>query len=196
MKKLPLVVVVAMCVSACGGKDDSPTAPPPAFVGLTGTVTATNVGGISGATVRILDGPNAGVSTTTNTTGGYAFTNLASGNANLSATASIYDQVILGVFINGTNTLNFTFATPACQRNNTAMIQFGNRSATASHDIIWDGALIFTLKPGETSSFITTAAGVPHTLRFRVSGTSRLACNDSSPVLTQCDREGTSCSGS
>lgn len=188
MCRLPLALALAVLVSACGKDEPSPTTPPPTLVGLTGTVAATTAGPVASATVKILDGANAGTTTTTNSTGQYTFTNLIRGNANLSATATIYDEVILGVFIDGTNTLNFTFPVPACQTNNTGSIRFGNRSTTAAHDILLNGAFFQTLVPGQTSEPVSLAAGVPHTLRFRVHGSATLACRDSSPVLTQCER--------
>lgn len=195
-RRLALALLV-ISLAACSDNDSTPTNPgPPPLVGLTGTVTATNAGTIAGATIRILDGANVGQSTTTNSTGQYTFANLTQGNANLSANATIYDQVILGVNINGTNTLNFIFPVPACQTNNTGSIRFGNRSSRATYDIIWDGGFLFTLAPGQTSDPIVSAAGVAHTLRFRVTGSNTLACADSRPVLNQCERgDVISCSG-
>ena len=75
---------------------------------LTGTVTGNDAGRLSGATVSILDGANAGRSVTTNGSGEYRFENLTQGNANLSAAANGYSEARGGIFVNGTNTLNFT----------------------------------------------------------------------------------------
>lgn len=77
-------------------------------VSLTGVVTVSGAGTrVSGATIRILDGANSGRTATTNANGEYRFDGLTSGNANLSANASGYSESRAGIFINGTNTLNF-----------------------------------------------------------------------------------------
>jgi hypothetical protein len=75
---------------------------------LTGTVTSNEIGRLEGATLDILDGPNAGRSTRTNISGDYRFEGLTQGNGNLRATADGHAEARAGVFINGTNTLNFT----------------------------------------------------------------------------------------
>jgi hypothetical protein len=77
-------------------------------VSLTGQVQGAGTGPIVGATVTILDGPDAGKSMITGDGGQYRFDNLTRSNANVSATASNYLEVRNGTFINGTNTLNFT----------------------------------------------------------------------------------------
>ncbi len=89
----------------------TPTPQPPPTVSLTGVVRAENGSVLVGATVRILDGANAGRSTRTGNSGGYRFDGLTSENANLSAVASRYDESRSGLFIDGTNTLNFTLRT-------------------------------------------------------------------------------------
>jgi hypothetical protein len=89
-------------------------------VSLTGTVTdlATNAG-LSGATVLILDGANAGRAATTGSAGEYRFDALQSGNANLSAIAPGFIESRAGaLLINGTNVLSFSlyprvFSAPA-----------------------------------------------------------------------------------
>jgi hypothetical protein len=78
-------------------------------VSLTGRVTdlATN-GGLSGATVLILDGANAGRTETSDSAGDYRFDALQIDDANLSANAAGYVESRAGVIlINGTSVLNF-----------------------------------------------------------------------------------------
>ena len=123
-------LAIALCVLLCGcGSESSPTvgpsptpnpapspsptpAPAPTSVALTGTVTVTNTSvRLDGATIRILDGPNAGRTATTSGGGTYRFDGLTPGNANLSATAATWDESRAGVFIDGTNTLSFTIRT-------------------------------------------------------------------------------------
>ena len=120
-----LVAVLVVAAVACGGGGSSPTTPSPApsptptptpaptptTVSLTGVVTAQSGSRLLGATVTILDGANAGRSAKTNYSGDYRFDRLVSDNANLAAVASSYEEFRSGVFINGTNTLNFTLRT-------------------------------------------------------------------------------------
>jgi hypothetical protein len=77
-------------------------------VPLTGTVSGSDVGRLGDATVTFLDGVNVGRSATTNSNGEYRFESVTEGNANLAASASGYGEERRGVFVNGTNTLNFT----------------------------------------------------------------------------------------
>jgi hypothetical protein len=63
---------------------------------------------VGGATITILDGPNAEQITTSSSSGAYRFDILTAGNVNLSASASGYQTCRSGVYINGANGLNFT----------------------------------------------------------------------------------------
>jgi hypothetical protein len=63
--------------------------------------------GVSGAIVQFLDGPNAGQSTTTSSSGSYSFSGIQAGNANLSARANGYSEDRRGVTIAGGTQLNF-----------------------------------------------------------------------------------------
>jgi hypothetical protein len=74
-----------------------------------------------------------------------------------------------------------------CERNNTATVQFENRSASnTTYDVVWDGSKLTTLAPGTKSSTYTVSAGTTHTLAFKITNTSRMACSQSSPNLAQC----------
>lgn len=189
MKRLTVVFMLSVAVSACDLSSSTPApAPMRTLVGLKGTVSATGVGPVDRATIEILDGPNAGQTTTSNSAGAYAFAGLTPGNANLSANAGIYDELRSGVNINGVNTLDFVFPVPSCRANNTATVTFGNRSASTTQDVIWDGLYVATLAPGQTSYPFTETAGVQHTLTFLVAGTSKVACSPSALILTQCEK--------
>jgi len=103
-------------VSACGSS--SPTAPstptptPPAAstFSLTGTVSSTTGGGIAGATVRILDGANAGKSTTTAAGGAYSFTGLAVAGQTVNASATYYTATSKGVSTTSNQNVDFQLA--------------------------------------------------------------------------------------
>jgi hypothetical protein len=200
MKRSLAAVVVASCLPACSGSSSpaAPAPPPaPAMVRLTGTVSFPSGAAIAETTITVLDGPNAGRTAATNRTGDYVLDGLTPGNANLSANATIYDEVRLGVFVNGSNTLNFTFSIPSCQTNNTATVSFGNRSAIAQ-DVYWDYFLLFTLTPGQTSDPVTLAAGVAHRLQFMIAYVDdfdAIACNGSTETLSPCERRTVTCAG-
>jgi hypothetical protein len=102
------ILFALFALSSCG-TSRIPTAP--STVSLIGTVTAQNGTKLSGATVRIGDGLNAGKSATTNNDGEYRFDDLAVSNGNVSAVADGYDSAITSSYIDGTKPLNFTLRT-------------------------------------------------------------------------------------
>ena len=127
MRLAMVMLVLALSAIGCGDDDSStptsptpapapaptptPTPPPaPTTAALGGTVSNTNGQRIGGARILVLDGPNAGQSVEANGNGEYRFASLTISNANLSANASGYLEDRRGVFIDGTNTLNFTLA--------------------------------------------------------------------------------------
>jgi hypothetical protein len=111
-----LAAVAILSTIGCGG--DSPTAPtpppptPPAPVTftLTGTVTSTSGTPINGATVRIVDGVNAGRSTTTAGGGTYSLANLTASGFSVSVTAPNYIGTGDGVTLTSNQTVNFRLA--------------------------------------------------------------------------------------
>lgn len=183
-------LVALLIASACGKESavaPTPT-PPPAPTTLSGSVTVTGGARVPNATVKIFDGVNAGKSTLTNASGDFLIEGLTPGNANVTANATIYDEVVIGGLLNGPTVMNFVFPIPACQTQNTGSIAFGNRSATATQRIVWDGGTYATLAPGATSAPLTASAGIAHLLQFVNVGNNTLACSNSSPVLIQCER--------
>ena len=112
-----LVMVVGVCVTGCRffdtqtgpSPDQNPTPP----VSLSGVVRATGGSApVKGATVQILDGANKGLVRTTDVKGAYKFDNIAAGNANVSATAPQFPEVIAGVHIDPGSTLDFSLEPP------------------------------------------------------------------------------------
>lgn len=104
-----------------------PPTPEPTLVSLTGMVRSNTGNPLNGAMVTILDGVNAGRTTTADTNGKYKFDDLTVGNGNLSAVAVGYQEARAGVHINGTNTLDLILE-PA----NYAGTWVGNGTGTAS----------------------------------------------------------------
>jgi hypothetical protein len=79
MKRLALLGLLVVSLSACGGDDASltlPSATLPSAFALSGTVFGYD-GGLPGVSVTILDGIHAGQTRTTDDAGKYSFTDLA-----------------------------------------------------------------------------------------------------------------------
>lgn len=92
--------------SAYSNMAEAITSPLP-VVSLTGTVRSKAGTPVSAATVKVLDGVNAGKTTTANTAGQYKFDGLTVGNGNLSAVGVGFQEARAGVYINGSNRLDF-----------------------------------------------------------------------------------------
>jgi hypothetical protein len=159
MKRLACVVITILC-AACGSSSttapssttSTPPVTTPSTFTLSGTVTSTTGAGISGATVRIVDGANAGKSTTTSASGAYSFTGLAVAGQTVSASATNFNSVSKGVSTTSNQTLDFQLApTPifsASGSGNTvldipdAVLRMritGSYTANSSNFVIWIG---------------------------------------------------------
>lgn len=116
MKRSLLLVVISATIG-CGGSS-SPTAPSPSptptptptTFTLSGTVTSTTGAAISGATVRIEDGPDAGKSATTNASGNYSLASLRQAGFTVRASATNYHPDSKGVTLTSNLTLGFQLA--------------------------------------------------------------------------------------
>jgi hypothetical protein len=78
---------------------------------LNGVVSAQSGAKLLDATVTILDSPNAFRNAKTNFSGDYRFDGLVPANANLSVTKNGYEERRGGLFIDGTNTMDFILRT-------------------------------------------------------------------------------------
>lgn len=107
------------------------------------------------------------------------------------ATVALLSSVVLVSGCAG-KTATPTAPTPtpvaACVTNNSADVTFENRFSSTTIDVVWDGSKLSLspLAPGAKSTAITVAAGVTHTLLFRITNSATPACTQSSPVLAQC----------
>jgi len=130
--KRTLVTVLAIVAISCS--DGTPTSPSPggATAGprqtllpemvapLNGAVFSTTGAPVAGATVRVLDGLNAGTTVTSDANGQYRFERLPRADTNLSATAVNYIEDRRGVHVNGSDMLNFALEpTPLFTRSGT-----------------------------------------------------------------------------
>jgi hypothetical protein len=84
------------------------------------------------------------------------------------------------------------WGTPLCEINDTAEVNFRNDSTTITMEVVWDGAVIATLDPGETSDDFTQNVG-NHTSVFRNANTHENVCAIASPNLAQCTVHTYSC---
>jgi hypothetical protein len=75
---------------------------------------------------------------------------------------------------------------PACQTNGTGLVVFENLSATnSSYDVIWDGATVATIGPGQNSRTFLYPAG-QHMLTYKVTNSSTIACATATTTLAAC----------
>jgi len=101
----------AAALTSCGDNNEStapPTSPSASTYTMSGTVSSASGGVISGATVQVLDGANAGKSATTSSTGSYSITGLTPGGFTVRASASGYSPLSRGVTMTSDSTQNFT----------------------------------------------------------------------------------------
>ncbi len=111
-----LIVLVALFAVGCGSSSTAPTAPPvvtppvASTFTLSGTVTSTTGSPVSGATVRVVDGANAGKSTTTASSGAYTLSGLVVAGQTVNASASFYTAASKGVSTTSNQTVDFQLA--------------------------------------------------------------------------------------
>lgn len=197
-RQLLIVVSLGVLVSSCGSS--TPSAPTPPAVTLTGVTVAGNASFTDrGQTSQLTAAANFsnGMIQDQTLAAAWASSNVAAATVSTTGVVTAVGTgtaTITATFQNvqGTRAINVSVL---CQINNTATLTIGNRSATASQAIVWDGVNIFTLTPGQTAAPITVAAGVAHSLVFRVANTATNACNASAPVLAQCANSTITCSG-
>jgi len=123
LRKISAGVVAgsAAALASCGGDDNNgggsstPTGPTTSTYTLSGTVSSSSGGVVSGATVQIQDGTNAGKSATTSSAGSYSITGLTAGGFTVRVSATGYSPVTRGVTVTGNSTENFTLSVEAQQ---------------------------------------------------------------------------------
>lgn len=81
---------------------------------------------------------------------------------------------------------------PLCEVNDTAEVNFRNDSNNITMEVVWDGAVLATLDPGETSDDFTQNVG-DHTCVFRNANTHENVCAMGYPNLAQCTVHTYSC---
>lgn len=120
---LRLFAVLALIVTAAACSKDSPTqpstttppvttpAPQPTLYNITGTVSSAGGGAIAGATVRVADGPNAGLTATSDGSGRYTLSGLTFAGFSVEVSAPGYVSTSRGGILQSgvtQSTANFT----------------------------------------------------------------------------------------
>jgi len=83
---------------------------------------------------------------------------------------------------------------PGCQTGNTATVYFESRSVSnRTYDILLDGSQVAAVGPAQNSNLFVVAAGVQHTVLFRLSNTGIAACAELTPVFAQCANQIVGC---
>lgn len=94
-----------------------PPPAPPSVVTLSGRVTSTSEAPVSGATLAVSDGANAGRTTTSDQIGNYQFTALQSGGLSLRISANGFNTATVSIDLDGDLTRDFVLvATPPGQK--------------------------------------------------------------------------------
>ena len=108
MPKRVCVIALLLPALACGASSSTTPSPTATMFSLAGQVidSATSAP-ISGATVSIADGPNAGKATTTDSSGTYGLTGLQPSGFTVNASASLYVSQPKGVTLAANQTLSF-----------------------------------------------------------------------------------------
>jgi hypothetical protein len=122
MLKQLCAALLLIATIACGGNKGTAPSPSPTTTtppttattfSLSGKVTASGtLLAISGAQVSIIDGPNAGKSTTTDGSGSYTFAALQQSGFTVTVSAPNYMSQSLGVTLTSNQTLNLTLTQP------------------------------------------------------------------------------------
>lgn len=87
-------------------------------------------------------------------------------------------------------------APAVCWVDETAEVRFTNNSTTNStHDILWDGTIIATVAPGDTTEFFTVDANIVYFLRFQFTNTGDRACDGFPVFFLKCRSAIFSCDG-
>jgi hypothetical protein len=163
------IAVLLFTTVACGGGNSSTTSSPSgptsssAFT-LTGQVTDSATGaGISGATLAVNDGPNAGKSTTTDASGNYSLAGLQQSGFTVNVSATTYASQSKGVTLTSNQTLSFQLQTanglPSPPSN------LAGTSGTGFIVLTWtdspNASSYNVYRQTSSSGFVRVATGVP-----------------------------------
>jgi hypothetical protein len=155
------ITVVTGILSACEPPvtPDPPPAPPPRTYQLTGTVRESPSVVIPNATVTVVDGPNSGLSTTTNNAGTYTLSGLAFAAFSAAASASGYVSSQRPMALNDTTQATVADFTLTRVPPVPAFTLFGVVTDTQNHRPIVGALVIVVTGPNANKSSSTNGDG-------------------------------------
>ncbi len=164
-----LALVLGCSLSGCGSSSSSPNTPtaPVNLVNtwnLTGTVSSSTGGGVTGATVAVVDGPDLGKQATADAAGRYSFTGLQQGGFSVRASASSYTPMTRGVTLTA---------------NMVADFQLTRQLAAA---LTFEGPITFTPRADGSYDMSATGGNDGDGCAGSVTGTTTLTPTTGSPV--------------
>ena len=161
-------VVLGCSLAGCNSSSSPTTATPPVNLvttwNLTGTVSSSTGGGINGAMVTVLDGPDLGKQATADTAGRYSFSGLQQAGFSVRASASSYNSVTRGVTLNAHMVVDF---------------QLTRQPAAA---LTFEGAITFTPRADGSYDMSATGGNDGDGCAGSVTGTTTLTPTTGSPV--------------
>ena len=167
-----LLVTLAGAWACSDGKDTatSPSPSPATTFSLSGQVRNGNTGAsVGGATVSVVDGPNAGASTTTDMSGNYSFTALQQSGFNVNAAAANYISQAQVVTLTSNRTLDFSLRPQPVEITLTGRVTdaaTGGPIAGAVVSINWGRYMGTTDSSGSYSVAAMLDAGSHHDLTY------------------------------
>jgi len=161
--------VAVLAFTGCGGPT-SPTATPTTATtphwSLSGAVTSTTGDTLAGAKIEIVDGPNAGQSTTANVAGGYSFTGLTQSGFTVRASIAGFDTQSIGVNLTADTVTNFKL------------------TRTPVAILTGSGNLMFTPTGASTWAISAVVVNTGTTCAQSISGTVAIHAGDGTTVVT------------
>jgi Carboxypeptidase regulatory-like domain len=140
MRALAFLALAPFIVGCNGSSPTSPgTSAGPIAWTLSGTVTSQAGGAITGATVLIVDGPNAGAQVVTDANGRYAFASLQQAGFTVRVSANGYLPVARGVTLTGNAIETFQlFRNAVAQAGFTVRVSATGRRRRSIEDVRHD----------------------------------------------------------
>jgi carboxypeptidase family protein len=164
-----LVLALGCMLAGCGGSSSPNTPTPPVNLvntwNLTGTVSSSTGGGISGATVVVVDGPDLGKQATADSAGRYSFSGLQQAGFSVRASASSYTPATRGVTLTA---------------NMVADFQLTRQLAAA---LTFEGPITFTPRADGAYDMSATGGNGGDGCAGSVTGTTTLTPTSGSPVM-------------
>jgi hypothetical protein len=192
VKRLLVVVLAGALVAACGSSSTPTSASvTPASLALAGNASFTDFGQTAQmvATVTLSNGAVQDQTLATAWSSSNVAVARVSATGLVTATGS--GAATIAATFQGLSASRAVTVTIACQINDSATFTFGNRSTTAQ-DVVWDGAFLYTLAPGQDGTPVVARVG-SHTLAFLIARSTTAACSERPVIGVQCTNQLITC---